>query len=176
MKSCLLIGLLPFVALADHHWNMMSPGGNMRFEGVVIAESCRVDIGDRQMTVKMGQISSHRLHDVGEETNPVSFTIHLQECNTTVSQYVGVSFQGVADGKNPDLLSIGEGPGVATGIAIALFDQQGQLIPLNAPPDALTALHSGLNVLHFVAKYRATSRQVTGGIANAQAWFSLTYQ
>ncbi|EKD0117521.1 fimbrial protein, partial [Escherichia coli] len=24
--------------------------------------------------------------------------------------------------------------------------------------------------------YRATGRRVTGGIANAQAWFSLTYQ
>ncbi|EPT2480102.1 fimbrial protein, partial [Klebsiella pneumoniae] len=24
--------------------------------------------------------------------------------------------------------------------------------------------------------YRATGRQVTGGAANAQAWFSLTYQ
>lgn len=29
---------------------------------------------------------------------------------------------------------------------------------------------------YFIAKYRATGRRVTGGIANAQAWFSLTYQ
>ncbi|MDH8281705.1 fimbrial protein, partial [Klebsiella pneumoniae] len=27
-----------------------------------------------------------------------------------------------------------------------------------------------------VAKYRATGKQVTGGMANAQVWFSLTYQ
>ena len=37
-------------------------------------------------------------------------------------------------------------------------------------------LNEGLTTLHFVAKYRATARQVTGGTANAQAWFALTYQ
>ncbi|EML8518806.1 type 1 fimbrial protein, partial [Shigella boydii] len=37
-------------------------------------------------------------------------------------------------------------------------------------------LYSGSTSLHFIAKYRATGRWVTGGIANAQAWFSLTYQ
>ena len=39
-----------------------------------------------------------------------------------------------ADGKNPDVLSVGEGPGIASGIGIALFDSQGQQLPLNRPP------------------------------------------
>ncbi|MCP6745094.1 fimbrial protein, partial [Klebsiella pneumoniae] len=37
-------------------------------------------------------------------------------------------------------------------------------------------LYTGPTTLHFVAKYRATGKQVTGGMANAQVWFSLTYQ
>ncbi|MBB6978838.1 type 1 fimbrial protein, partial [Escherichia coli] len=37
-------------------------------------------------------------------------------------------------------------------------------------------ISQGSTSLHFIAKYRATGRRVTGGIANAQAWFSLTYQ
>ncbi|MBZ7195143.1 fimbrial protein, partial [Klebsiella oxytoca] len=49
-------------------------------------------------------------------------------------------------------------------------------IPLNGPPAAWTRLYTGPTTLHFVAKYRATGHQVTGGAANAQAWFSLTYQ
>jgi fimbrial protein len=44
-----------------------------------------------------------------------------------------VAFHGVADGKNPDVLSVGEGPGIASGIGIALFDSQGQQLPLNRP-------------------------------------------
>ncbi|WP_349496011.1 fimbrial protein, partial [Escherichia coli] len=44
------------------------------------------------------------------------------------------------------------------------------------PPANWKRLYSGSTSLHFIAKYRATGRRVTGGIANAQAWFSLTYQ
>lgn len=94
----------------------------MRFQGLIMASSCRVEAGDRQMTVNLGQISSNRFHAVGEDSNPIPFAIHLQDCSTAVSQHVGVTFHGVADGKNPDVLSVGEGPGIASGIGIALFD------------------------------------------------------
>ena len=176
MKSGLLILLFPVCALAGNKWNVTLPGGNLRFQGVIIAESCRVEAGDRQMTVQLGQNSSNRFHAPGEDTDPVPFDIHLQDCSTSVSQRVGVAFHGVADGKNPDVLSVGEGPGIATGIGIALFDKDGSLVPLNSPPLSWTRLYSGPTTLHFIAKYRSTGRQVTGGAANAQAWFSLTYQ
>ncbi|HBR2429575.1 TPA: type 1 fimbrial protein [Klebsiella pneumoniae] len=176
MKSGLLL-LLPPLALAGNHWNVTLPGGgSMRFQGLIMASSCRVEAGDRQMTVNLGQISSNRFHAVGEDSNPIPFAIHLQDCSTAVSQHVGVTFHGVADGKNPDVLSVGEGPGIASGIGIALFDSQGQQLPLNRPTDRWISLYRGPTTLNFVAKYRATGRQVTGGAANAQAWFSLTYQ
>lgn len=176
MKSILFFCLLPALVQAESQWKINLPGGHMRFQGIIIAESCRVEAGDRQMTVNMGQISSNRFHSAGEDTNPVPFDIHLQECSTAVSQRVGVAFHGVADDKNPDVLSVGEGPGIATGIGVALFDKTGSLIPLNAPPASWTQLHTGPTTLHFVAKYRSTGNQVSGGAANAQAWFSLTYQ
>lgn len=170
-----LMLLLPTIALAGNHWNVTTPGGNMRFQGEIIAEACSVDAGDRLMTVNMGQISSHRFHAAGEDASPVAFTIHLLDCDTTVSQRVGVTFNGVADGKDPDVLSVGEGAGIATGIGVALFNSDGSLIPLNREPVSWTRLYDGPTTLHFVAKYRSTDRQVTGGTANAQAWFSLTY-
>ncbi len=67
--------------------------------------------GDKQMTVNMGQISSNRFHAVGEDSAPVPFVIHLRECSTVVSERVGVAFHGVADGKNPDVLSVERGQG-----------------------------------------------------------------
>lgn len=134
MKSGLLL-LLPPLALAGNHWNVTLPGGSMRFQGLIMASSCHVEAGDRQMTVNLGQISSNRFHAVGEDSNPIPFAIHLQDCSTAVSQHVGVTFHGVADGKNPDVLSVGEGPGIASGIGIALFDSQGQQLPLNRPTD-----------------------------------------
>lgn len=176
VKTGLFMFLLPPLALAGNQWNMIVDGGNMRFHGVIVAESCRIEAGDRKMTVNMGQISSNRFHSVGEDANPVPFSIHLRDCNTAVSQLVGISFNGVADGKNPDVLSVGEGTGIATGVGIALFDKEDHLIPLNSPPSAWRRLYTDLTTLHFVAKYRATSNQVTGGAANAQVWFSVTYQ
>lgn len=105
----LLASLLPMFALAGNKWNTTLPGGNMQFQGVIIAETCRIEAGDKQMTVNMGQISSNRFHAVGEDSAPVPFVIHLRECSTVVSERVGVAFHGVADGKNPDVLSVGEG-------------------------------------------------------------------
>lgn len=86
-------------ALAGNKWNTTLPGGNMQFQGVIIAEACRIEAGDKQMTVNMGQISSNRFHAVGEDSAPVPFVIYLRECSTVVSERVGVAFHGVADGK-----------------------------------------------------------------------------
>jgi fimbrial protein len=80
MKSGLLIFLLPPLALAGN-WEVMLPGGNMRFQGIVIAESCRVEAGDRQMTVKMGQISSNRFHSAGETPIP---SLSIFTCRSAV--------------------------------------------------------------------------------------------
>ncbi|MCZ8876502.1 fimbrial protein [Escherichia albertii] len=176
MKLFLLVSLLPTFALAGNKWTATLAGGNMQFRGVIIAETCRIEAGDRQMTVNMGKISSNWFHAAGEDSDPVPFVIHLRECSTVVSKRVGVAFHGVADGKNPDVLSVGEGPGIATNVGIALFDDKGNLVPVNRQPEHWTRLYSGSTTLHFVAKYRATGRSVTGGVANAQAWFSLTYQ
>ncbi|MBL5926030.1 type 1 fimbrial minor subunit FimI [Enterobacter asburiae] len=164
------------IAHAGNNWNVMLPGGDMRFKGLIIAESCSVEAGDQNMTVEMGQVNSNRFSASGQDINPVPFDIHLLDCNTNVSQNVGVTFHGVSDGKQPHVLSVGEGPGIATGVGIALFDNENRLMPLNTPPLHWTTLYNGSNTLHFIAKYRATGNSVTGGIANAQAWFSLTYQ
>ncbi|STV03301.1 type 1 pilus biosynthesis fimbrial protein [Klebsiella pneumoniae] len=157
------------------HWNVTLPGGSMRFQGLIMASSCRVEAGDRQMTVNLGQISSNRFHAVGEDSNPIPFAIHLQDCSTAVSQHVGVTFHGVADGKNPDVLSVGEGRGSPVDRYYAIR-QPGPAAPAQSSSGSLDITLPRTDDAKFVAKYRATGRQVTGGAANAQAWFSLTYQ
>lgn len=47
MKSGLLL-LLPPLALAGNQWNVTLPGGSMRFQGLIMASSCRVEAGDRR--------------------------------------------------------------------------------------------------------------------------------
>ena len=70
VKTGLLMFLFPPLALAGNHWNVTVAGGNMRFQGVIIAESCRVEAGDQQMTVNMGQISSNRFRLAKDRVSP----------------------------------------------------------------------------------------------------------
>ncbi|WP_252357925.1 fimbrial protein, partial [Escherichia coli] len=65
-KMAIMLFLLSPAALAGNHWHVMLPGGNMRFQGKIIAEACSLALSDRQMTVDMGQLSSNRFHAAGE--------------------------------------------------------------------------------------------------------------
>nr|WP_260679904.1 fimbrial protein [Serratia liquefaciens] len=127
------------------------------------------------MVVKMERLRNHQFHSVGADTDGVAFDIDLQECNIVMVRRLGLMFNGIVNRQNPEVLSIGEGPGIATGIGIALFDQTNNLIPLNKTIYSLNKRSIDKNTLHFVAKYRATRAHVSGGEANSQAYFSLTY-
>lgn len=175
MTSGILMFLLTPNVLAGDRWNTTTAGGNMQFQGLIVAEACRVDVGNQQMTVNMGTISSNRIHDVGSDSNPVPFDIRLAECDASVSQYVGIQFYGVADSQYPEVLSIGQEPVNAKGIGIVIFDSNENLLPLNERSQLWVPLHDGSPELHLVAKYRATNSHVVGGVVSSQAWFSLTY-
>lgn len=99
MQSAFFLMLLPPVVFAGNQWNVTVAGGNMRFQGEIIAEACRVEAGSHNMTVIMGQVSSNRFHAVGEDAGPTPFEINLLDCSTAVSQRVSVAFHGIADGK-----------------------------------------------------------------------------
>lgn len=171
----LLIVITP-LSVAGNKWNVTFPGGQMRFQGDLIAEACSVETGDRQLIVHMGRVSSNRFKAAGDDADPIPFALHLQDCSTYVSKRINIIVHGVTDGKNPDVLSVGEGEGIASGVSIALFDDYRQIIPVNAETEVGRPLINGSHVLQFVAKYRSTGNRVIGGTANAQAWFSLTYQ
>ncbi|MTD29413.1 fimbrial protein [Erwinia sorbitola] len=164
------------LSMASNKWPVTLAGGQMRFQGELLAETCTVEAGDRQLIVRMGQVSSNRFKSSGDDANPVSFALHLHDCNTNVSDRVGIVFHGVADGKNPNILSVGEGEGIASGVGIALFDSNGRILPIISENQTWRPQIHRSRVLQFVAKYRATGNTVIGGAANGQAWFSLTYQ
>ncbi|WP_409231233.1 fimbrial protein [Serratia bockelmannii] len=178
-QLCAGVALLLMVstgALAGNRHHVVIDGGIAHFRGVLTAEACTVSTDSRSQTVNMGQLRSNQFSGVGSLTSPVGFSIRLTECSTAVSDQVGVTFFGVTDGKDPQVLKAGEGVNAATGVGLALFDEQGQIIVPNMQPRVWSRLHEGDNSLRFHARYRATSRQVTGGNADAFTWFALTYQ
>lgn len=163
-------------ALAGNRHNVVIDGGIAHFRGSLTAEACTVSTDSTSQTVNMGQFRSNQFNGVGSLASPVSFTVRLTECSTAVSSHAGVTFFGVVDGKDPLVLKAGMGANAATGVGLALFDERGEIITPNSQPRVWSQLGEGDNSLRFHARYRATSRQVIGGNADAFTWFALTYQ
>ncbi|GBU14580.1 fimbrin fimI [Enterobacterales bacterium] len=141
-----------------------------------MAGACAVSPESEDKNVVMGQVRSNQFHgEIGTWADPVSFSLQLIDCNTAASKQVAMIFNGVADGKDPQVFSAGEGAGAAKGVGIGLFDGQGDLIAPNTRARHSTSLTDGLVTVPFMAKYRSTSRQVTPGDASARVTFSLYY-
>lgn len=167
--------LIPGLVLANAQNTMTVKGGNVEFQGTVVNAACAVDASSQNLTVEMGQPRSNDFHGLGSWTDPQPFTLTLKNCDLTVSQQVGIEFRGQTDGKDPSVLAVIDGAQSAQGVGVGIFDHLGnQLIP-NTQPLSFTDLQDNTTVLKFVAKYRATSRTVVAGDANAQTWFTLTY-
>lgn len=162
---------IPALAFAS----MTEKGGNVEFKGAVVNAACAVDAGSQYLTVQMGQVRTADFHGLGSWTDPQAFTLTLKDCDTTVSQRVGVTFRGQTDKKDPGVLAVIDGTQSAQGVGLGLFDHQGHQIIPNQQPLNFTALQDNTTEIHFIARYRATSRTVTAGNANAQTWFTLTY-
>ncbi len=174
--SAVLLLMVSTQALAGNRHHVVIDGGITHFRGALTAEACTVAIDSLNQTINMGQLRSNQFSGVGSLTSPVGFSIRLTECSTAVSEQVGVTFFGVTDDKDPQVLKAGDGVNAATGVGLALFDEQGKIIVPNTQPSSWRWLHEGDNRLRFHARYRATSRQVIGGNADAFTWFALTYQ
>lgn len=175
----ILLLILCVVTLPSHagnRWNVTVAGGVMKFKGVLLAEACTVETSDQNLYVQMGSVSTNSFKYAGEDVNPVRFEIHLRDCKENVSKNVGIEFIGVADGKDPQVLSVGEGNGIASGVGISIFDNENHLVPINQVIDKWYPLSNGPVTLSFVAKYRATGHEVVGGKASSEAQFKLTYQ
>lgn len=151
------------------------PGGTVHMTGSVIGGACAVSAESEDKKVLMGQVRSNQFKELGSWADPVAFSLELVNCDTTISQQVGMLFTGVSDGKDPLVFHAGEGPEMAKGVGIGLFDSAGSLIIPNSKARHLTLLNNGTVTVPLMAKYRATSRKVSGGDASAVVYFSLYY-
>ncbi|OAT36728.1 fimbrial protein [Proteus myxofaciens] len=180
MKKLMLSLLILFslsLQAGGANWKVELPGGEMRFYGELIAEACSVAISDQSMIVNMGQLSTNKLTAPGQDSDPIKFDIHLQECNHEISKFVSITFLGVANDINHDILSVDNGDDSAKGVGIAIFDSNNNLIPINSLPMKVALLNKEREMtLHFMTKYRATSYNIMGGKADAYADFLLTYE
>ncbi|WP_455426778.1 type 1 fimbrial protein subunit FimI [Dryocola sp. LX212] len=154
-------------------------GGKVHMRGSLVNGACTVATESQEMTVQMGQYRSSLFPAVGSYA-PVSvpFAIRLTDCLAEVSERVGIAFQGVTPAEDPQVFlaaTSASGNDASSGVGLALFDSQQQLIIPNTEPGYFAAIKTREMIFHFTARYRSVSESVKPGKLHSDVWFTLVY-
>ncbi|WP_431224360.1 fimbrial protein [Serratia sp. L9] len=145
--------------------------GTVNFTGNIIATTCSVDPAEQNQTKLLGNYDASSFKNTGDVAGSVAFSIHLMDCDTSITQ-AGVRFDGARANGNNDILAV---TGGAAGIGVALYEKDSStFLPLSKTSTPITISNS-VGELSFVAKYMATNTTVTPGQANAVTQFSIDY-
>ena len=171
MKKLAIAAVITSVTLSSAAF---ADDGKVNFVGKITDEACTVTNNvQNPLTVTLGDVARTAFTGAGSTAAPTKFTIALTDCPATVSS-ASVKFDGTSDSTENSILALTQETGVATGVGIQLADSNNNVIPLYTASEAFP-LVSGDNNLDFVARYYATSADVTSGPANSTSNFTLTY-
>ena len=152
--------------------------GTVNYSGMVVVPPCVISIANPDDIVEMETVRSNQFSGLGSWANPQHFIIQVSGCNDRVSDDIDIMFSGVTDGKDPQVFQAGYGTNAAQGIGLGIFNSDDQLLLPNTHKTTIKVPHKigeGTRNLHYTAKYRATSLNVTPGDASAVVYFSASY-
>ncbi|CRM02037.1 fimbrial protein [Pseudomonas asgharzadehiana] len=134
----LTCGLAPLGQAAD----------NLRFKGSLVEEACTLRPGDEAITLELWDLTSKYLY-INTRSVGRRFQLHLQECDTTISDSVTITFGGTGNPELPGLLALDAGSG-ASGIGVGLETLGDKPLPVNSVSDR-QVLSDGSNVIELKA-------------------------
>lgn len=154
--------------------------------GALTQSVCRLEMSSANQTVELGEVGTGRLHSVGAQGKPVRLELRLEDClsNEVASQdlrhdslvwarnelSVSVSFSGVRDADNPELIKV-QG---AEGVGLRIKDVQGRDVRVGSRGIPLMII-PGQNALSFTIIPERTKAPLTPGSYLAQVNFKMSY-
>ncbi|WP_017480078.1 MULTISPECIES: fimbrial protein [unclassified Pseudomonas] len=132
-------------------FSLVSPAqaaDNLRFKGNLVEQACDVRPGDEAMTVELWDLTSKHLY-INRRSVGKRFTLHLDDCNTTISDSVTIMFGGAENRALPGLFALDGGSG-ASGIGLGLETLSDKPVPVNKVGDE-QMLTPGNNVIELKA-------------------------
>ncbi|EOI3545503.1 fimbrial protein [Cronobacter dublinensis] len=195
MKKIVLAALMPSLFMVTFSGQaapnkVTVAGGNINFEGAVVAAPCAVDNSSDGQTVRLGQVPTNRLSAKGNTSTAVPFNIKLTGCDLasvdpadkdkTVSYTsASVIFSGATVGDDSTLAvqSGGSAGGAsAQNVGIQIF-QNNQAVKVDgSTATSAQKLINGNNEIPFSAAYVATADGVVAGAANSIVNFQVSYE
>lgn len=152
---------------------------NLKFDGELVRLPCVISSGDDDIPLNFGNIVDKYLY-INERTLGQSITIHLINCDTSLANFVHISFSGIENNALPGYLKVNSGsatPGFAIGIE---GDNEG-VIGINQPSQIKLNLEDGNMEVNFNAFVRGepqaiVNRTISRGAFNAILNFNLNYE
>ena len=149
--------------------------GTINITGIITKKTCSISPDSQNLTVSMDSVPGTYFTEAGMGADYHPFTINVENCAGTEGS-ISVSFEGIPDENNPNLLTLIGGEAYATGIGVGIYNQDKTMIPMgNKSQDTLIMPGQNEAALHFYARYIATGDTVTTGTANATSTFILNY-
>ena len=126
---------------------------NLHFTGNLVANVCTLTLnGNTAAEVVFPPLSAGDL--LSSDSAPVDFSFQLNDCDSSLSSGVRVSFSGNVVSELPGFLMLDAGS-TASGIGIGIKTTAGDAVAVNDSAGATFTLTSGNNTLHLNAVVRA---------------------
>lgn len=141
------------------------------FNGEIVESTCALATGSKNQVVALGTVSANSFSGAGGTSMAKEFSINLTDCNLENASSATVTFSG--DTAADNALNV---TGGAEGVGIQIL-QNGTPLTLDGSTASVAQdLEEGNNSLNFAARYVALEDDVTAGLANATASFTLNYE
>jgi len=127
----------------------------------------------------MGQYTTHTFVQPS-----VAFTLRLTDCSPDMADGVGIVFRGQTAPKAPDAFRVSVSDARPTGVSggdgfsglgLLISDADGNPIIPGRSPGVFHRPGDGDVVLHYLARYRSTSRSVYPGDLHSDVRFDIAY-
>lgn len=180
MKLSLLtlpLGLMLSVAVTSAY----ATTGTINFAGKITSATCPIQIinpetGLEDNTVPMGEVDVSEFTSVGTQRGGGGFQMRITPDSVCVMDpsklNATVTFTSVQGGGG-DHYGIKHVSGAATGVAVAIKDFTGALIPSGSTSAIYPLNETDPTLMYFVASYISTQATVTAGPAQADVNFSV---
>lgn len=150
---------------------------NLSFKGNLVEEACTLRPGDEAVTLELWDVTSKHLY-INTRSQGKDFSLHLENCDTTIGSTVTITFGGRENTALPGMLALDGGSG-ASGIGVGIETPGNKPLPLNTTSDA-QVLMDGSNVIALKAyvqgEPKAINDQTIGqGAYRVTSTFTLDY-
>ncbi|MBW7984859.1 fimbrial protein [Enterobacillus tribolii] len=152
--------------------------GQVRFEGELINETCKLADDSKDILVTLPKLSTKTLDAEGKEAGSKGFDINVIDCPSSITK-VAAHFEAIgSSGVNSatgNLKNAYTAADKAGNVEVRLYDADESHLKLGDTGQSFTVKSDGTSTLRYYGGYYATAA-TTAGKVEAKALFTLAYE